>query len=43
MSTTTISPGKARARSQVTIDGLDLLPAQRTHPVGHRIFHRQQF
>jgi hypothetical protein len=32
-----LSGGKARARSQVTIDDFDLPPAQRAHPFGHRI------
>src|SRR5271154_1002512 len=35
--------GKARARSQVIIDDLDLLPAQRTHPFGHRILEELTF
>src|SRR6202007_1594065 len=35
--------GKARARSQVSIDDLDLLPAQRTHPFGHRILEELTF
>src|SRR6202011_3884126 len=35
--------GKTRARSQVTIDDLDLLPAQRTHPFGHRILEELTF
>jgi hypothetical protein len=35
--------GKARARSQVIIDDLDLLPAQRTHPFGHRILEELPF
>src|SRR6516162_7981165 len=35
--------GKARARSQVVIDDLDLLPAQRTHPFGHRILEALTF
>src|SRR5262249_61691845 len=30
-------------RSQVTIDGFDLLPAQRTHPFGHRILEKLTF
>src|SRR5207237_6333052 len=34
---------KARARSQVTIDDFDLLPAQRTHPFGHRILEELTF
>src|SRR6516162_2593025 len=40
-----LSGGKARARSQVTIDDLDLLllPAQRTHPFGHRILEELTF
>ena len=35
--------GNARARSQVTIDDLDLLPAQSTHPFGHRILQLLTF
>jgi hypothetical protein len=35
--------GKARARSQVSIDDFDLLPAQRTHPFGHRILEELTF
>src|SRR5215470_19184600 len=35
--------GKARARPQVTIDGLDLLPAQRTHPFRHRVLQELAF
>jgi len=35
--------GNPRARSQVTIDDLDLLPAQSTHPFGHRILQLLTF
>src|SRR5215468_3183782 len=35
--------GDPRARSQVTIDDLDLLPAQSTHPFGHRILEKLTF
>jgi hypothetical protein len=38
-----VGGGNARARSQVTIDDLDLLPAQSTHPFGHRILQLLTF
>src|ERR1700747_3663510 len=43
LETFALSGGEARARSQVTIDDFDLLPAQRTHPFGHRVLEELTF